>query len=178
MARAETWQLVSPYFKPKNTTDKWGDPDAIDDEHLFRLFDFRTFLGCPVHVTRGVASQGHSKKSYHYPRKTRDGRVVGLATDVVIPAFDGDIFDLVIEATRFFGGVGLYFNWKYDGKPCPGLHLDSRPLGHDKDSTLNYREARWIGIIGSKGKQEYIPMTSQNILKHSHLLEKSCGDLH
>ena len=164
MAKAETWAKLKHFKK----TENWGDPDAINDEHLLRLDDFRSYLGCPIHVTHAVKNSGHSKKSFHYPRTNERGEQIGAcATDIVIPTYDGSLIDLILDATRFgFVGIGYYPHWTYRGVKVGGLHLDSRPLSWDLDETLNYSHSRWIGIV-EDGIQKYIPMTFQNLMKYA-----------
>jgi len=158
MASESEWKKLR-YFK-KESRDKWGDVDAISAEHLFRLDDFRHYLGVPVYVTAGVSIGGHSKKSFHYRGNG------ACATDIVIPDYEGNFIDLILAAERFgFTGIGFYPHWKYNGRKVGGLHLDSRPLKWDKDFTYNYREARWMGILRN-GSQVYIPLTYSNLLKY------------
>lgn len=178
MASNRTWELVKPFFKKDSKLDNWGDPDAIDDLHLLRLFDFRTYINCPIFVTSGIRMPGTGEKSYHVPRKMPSGKEVGFATDVVIPHYDDSTFDLILDATRFFNGVGYYPHWRWKGQVVGGLHLDSRPLGYDKDGTLNYREARWMGVLRADGKQDYIPMTFENIMKAAKFPKLDDGNSH
>lgn len=174
MASKETWKKVAPYFKPDSKIDNWGDPDAIDDTHLLRLYDFRVWIDCPIYVTAGVKNSGHSKNSYHYPRES-EGKKVAFATDIIIPDYDATAYDLVLDATRFgFTGIGYYPHWKFKGEVVGGLHLDSRPLKWDKDHTINYAHSRWMGVpLG--GKQSYIALNWHNMLAYSN--EKTPVDL-
>ena len=160
------WKLVSRYFSPDSTVDKWGDPYAISAEHLHRLFDFRRYLGVPIYVTAGVKTTGHSKASFHYS-KTFDGNEVGkCATDLVIPDFAGNCVDLVMAAERFgFGGIGYYPHWRFSGVAVGGVHVDSRPYTWDLDGTVNHRQARWMGVPRN-GKQVYLPLTYVNLKKY------------
>lgn len=178
MASDSTWELVSLYFKKDSRVDQWGDPDAIDDTHLLRLFDFRSYLGIPVFVTRGVQTSGHSKNSYHYPRKSDKGKPVGYATDIVIPHYDLSSFDLIMDACRFFNGVGFYPHWRWNGQVVGGLHVDSRPLGYNQDGTLDYRESRWLGTLNAEGKQVYRALTFDNLWRVARFPELEDGDTH
>lgn len=168
MASKETWEKVAPYFKKDSKIDNWGDVDAISDEHLLRLYDFRVWLGLPIIVTAGVKTSGHSSGSYHYKKTDKSGKQIGAcATDIIIPDYDDSPFDLVMDATRFgFTGIGYYPHWHYKGKVTGGLHLDSRPLKWDSDDTLNYSHSRWMGVQ-IKGKQQYIGLTYHNMLMYS-----------
>jgi len=157
MASEETWKKLK-YFRKDSTVDNWGDADAIADSLLLRLDDFRHFIGTPVYVTYGVSTSGHAEKSYHY-------RANGAcAADIVVPYWSTGAIDLIFAAERFgFSGLGYYPHWKWRDQIVGGLHLDTRPLGVDPDSTANYREARWIGILVDK-KQIYVPLTYKNLL--------------
>lgn len=158
MASKETWEKAR-YFRP-DSNDNWGDPDAISDEHILRLDDFRHFIGVPIIVTAGVSHSGHSKRSFHYKENG------ACATDQVIPDYEGTPFDLIMDALRFgFHGLGYYPHWRYNGKKVGGLHLDCRPLQWDSDFTQNYRQSRWMGVMRD-GKQVYIPLTYQNLKKY------------
>lgn len=166
MASRWTWDKAR-HFRPDGQ-DKWGDADAISDDLILALDDFRSFIGCPIYVTRGVATEGHTGKSYHY-------RAQGsCAADMVIPDYKRGPINLVMDAMRFgFKGIGWYPHWKYGVKVCGGLHLDVRPLKWDADETLNYSHSRWIGILGDSGKLEYIPMSMENLIlygrKYGHI---------
>ena len=171
-ADEQIWEKLR-YFRPENTRDNWGAPYEIDASHLLRLDDFRHFLGCPIYVTHGVKTSGHSRQSYHYGIKNSDGtwRVRPCATDIIIPAYEKTPFDLILDAQRFgFTGIGYYPYWRYDGKKVGGLHLDSRPLKWDADETLNYKHNRWMGIPAGD-KQVYIPLTFHNMWKHTQETE-------
>jgi len=168
MALDKTWDKVNRYFR-KNSRDNWGDTKAIDDEHLLRLYDFRKWLGVPIHVTHGVKTTGHSTKSYHYPRKDKEGILRAYATDIVIPKYKSSPFDLILDATRFgFTGIGYYPHWRWDGVIVGGLHLDSRPLKWDPDETKNYSHSRWLGVLNDEGKQVYIGLSFENLLEYSN----------
>lgn len=170
MARPETWERVRKYFRPDSKVDQWGNPDEISDAHLLRLYDFRHYIGCPIFVTAGVKTAGHSKGSYHYTKKDSAGRVlqVACATDIVIPEYPETPFDLILDAARFgFTGIGYYPHWRWNGISVGGLHLDSRPQGLDEDGTVNYKHSRWMGVMNEQGKQVYIELNFQNVLKYS-----------
>lgn len=159
MASKRDWDKLR-YFSRESKVDNWGDPSLIDFEHLKRLDDFRHFVGVPIYVTAGVNTSGHSSKSFHYPENG------ACATDIMLPDYEGNIIDLTLDALRFgFHGLGVYPHWKFNGEMIGGLHVDSRPLKWDQDETLNYRQARWMGVLRD-GKQVYIPLSYKNLLKH------------
>lgn len=173
MATAATWKKLR-YFKKNSKTDSWGDTKAIDDNHLLKLDDFRDYLGIPIIVTHAVKTDGHASKSYHYPENG------ACATDIIIPDYVLSPFDLVMDATRFgFTGIGFYPHWRYKGVACGGLHLDSRPLKWDIDSTVNYCHSRWMGVRDETGKQRYIELSFENMVKYTNFeSDRSINDLH
>ena len=158
MAKPETWEKLK-YFTPD---EKWGDPDEISDDLLLVLDDFRHFIGTQVLILCGVKTSGHSTQSYHY----RDQG--SCAVDCMLPSYTGGVIDLLFSVFRFpFTGVGYYPDWELNGKKVGGLHLDLRPLKYEKDNTLSYKHARWLGIKNSSGEQSYVPMTLENLRKYS-----------
>ena len=160
MASDETWQKVRQHFRPDSDIDNWGDASAIDDELLLVLFDFRVWIGVPIYVLWGTNGK-HGTDSFHY---VQNG---ACAVDIAIPDYPKTPIDLLLDVFRFdFRGVGFYPDWKYNGKPAKGLHLDRRPLKWDPDHTKNYRENRWLGVKGTEG-QVYLPFTFENINKHT-----------
>jgi len=160
LATQSDWQKLR-YFKPNSKIDQWGDPSAISPYLLFRLDDFRHYLGTPIVVTRGVAVSGHATRSFHYKENG------SCAVDVIIPGYDKSPYDLIIDATRFgFTGIGLYMHWKYKGEITGGLHLDTRPLKWEKDETLNFKHSRWLGVLDASGKQVYKELSFVNIMKY------------
>ena len=171
MATQETWDKLR-YFKRDSKVDRWGDPDAIDDNILLRLDDFRHWIGVPVYVTAGVKTRGHARKSYHYPENG------ACAVDIIIPEYMETPFDLIMDATRFgFTGIGYYPHWRWNGEQVGGLHVDVRPLKWDGDETLNYNQSRWMGVVVD-GKQKYIEMDFDNILKYGKGGSEVSEDLH
>lgn len=178
MASKETWGKAR-HFRPDSPTDQWGDANAIDDSLIMALDDFRRFIQCPIHISRGVSSSGHSTKSFHYREQG------ACAVDALIPNYQGGPVNLLLDAMRFgFRGIGWYPGWKYKGIMCGGLHLDMRPLKWEADETLNYRLSRWIGIPQSSyvdgkliQKQIYMPMNMENIIKYGGKYGHITGDL-
>jgi len=161
MATAATWSKLR-YFKKNSSYDKWGDPDAIFDKHLFRLDDFRHWIGTAIYINHGVKTSGHSQKSYHY---VQNG---ACATDVVIPGYGADMFQLILDATRFgFTGIGYYPHWQFKGRRVGGLHLDSRPLKLGSDKTIEYSHSRWMGVM-IEGVQQYVALTTENLKTYAN----------
>ena len=169
MATPETWDKVK-HFRPNSLVDQWGDPYAINDDHILRLDDFRSYINTPVIVTAAVKTNGHSTSSFHYSKKDKiTGEEIGhCATDIVIPDYDLSPYDLILDALRFgFTGVGYYPHWKYKGKVVGGLHLDSRPLIVGRDNTVEYAHSRWMGVE-IDNVQQYIGLSFENLLKYSN----------
>lgn len=169
MASKDTWSKAK-YFRPTNTRDQWGDADAIADDLILKLDDFRRDVGSPIYILRGVATTGHTDGSYHYPQLNEQGEVTRApcAVDLVVPGYQLTPFDLVTQASRFgFTGIGYYPHWRWNGQRVGGLHLDTRPLKLESDGTMNYRHNRWMGVLNSENKQEYIALTFHNLWKHT-----------
>lgn len=167
MATAETWKKLR-YFKPGGI-DNFGDTDAIQDDLLLRLDDFRHYLGVPMYITSGVRPDSDGKRSYH----TRG--MGACAVDVMMPECLLHPIDLIFTAMRFgFTGIGYYPDWEWKGIKCGGLHLDTRPLGIDADGTKNYGHSLWMGIkVQAKGSdgslntsQRYIALSYANLIRN------------
>lgn len=95
-------------------------PDFIKD-----LDGFRDELGCRVFtsplVGGWVRDYGNST-SRHYIGSGRKSD----AGDI-FPECD-PFYALLVAVKRGFGGIGLYFDTRYNGKPQWMMHLDKRPL--------------------------------------------------
>lgn len=157
MASKKTWSKCH-YFKPDSKIDNWGDPYAINDTTVLALDDFRRFIGLPVFVTRGT--QGTRDNSMHSKKNGYK------AVDVIVPDWDGSAIDFLFAAFRFpFAGLGFYPHWHWKGKRSYGLHLDTRTMPREKDFTLNYKQARWMGV-NENGKQVYKALSLANLMKY------------
>jgi len=146
-------------LKHFNEDENWGNPDKMDNKLLILLDEFREHIGSSIIVTCG--NQGkHSAKSYHY---IENG---SCAVDIVLPYYNGTLFDLLMSLTRFnFKGIGYYPGWKYQGSKCAGLHLDTRP---------KLEGARWFQPEGSK---EYLPLTLLDLKAANLEVFQSCRDI-
>jgi uncharacterized protein YcbK (DUF882 family) len=122
MINQRVWDAIHPYFRPYNTSDKWGDPEKIDPLLLYSLYSLRKAIGLPIHIHCGTQGK-HVEGSFHYN---------GLAVDVHIGK-DVPVLDqyLMVEKYNLFTGIGLYPDWNN-----PGLHLD---IGRGTK-----RPARWV----------------------------------
>jgi uncharacterized protein YcbK (DUF882 family) len=130
------------FFRPSDVFA----PDKIDFTLMYKLDQLRIFINKPIIITSSNdPGQVHENNSYHYK---------GLAVDIVVPQAD-NMMDVYLAATRFnWGGIGIYPDWKYDGKTVGGMHLDVRPVdasGHN---------ASWMGV-GSP--QQYVAFNKTNL---------------
>jgi len=175
MASPDTWRKLR-YFKPNSLTDNWGDSRAICDDLLLRLDDFRHFIGSPIIVTSGVRN---SKSGSYHGSMIVDGFETGkCAVDIIVPSYEQSPFDLVLDATRFqFHGLGFYPHWQRNGEVTGGLHLDCRLIQFDNDDTLDYKSSRWMGVM-DQGKQIYVPLTFENMIKYSMYGEDLDSSVH
>ena len=171
MASMETWDKLR-YFKRGSKVDNFGNEVLISDDLLLKLDDFRHYVGVPVIVTHGVKTSGHNPNSFHYPRMDdNDVQIGACAVDVVLPTYNYGPYNLLLDALRFgFTGLGFYPHWKFRGRQVGGLHLDARPLKWDSDFTKNYKQSRWMGVKDESGKQVYVALNMQNLVKY-------CGDM-
>ena len=98
------------------------DPEKYSDPVLIHsLDDFAVVLGKAVHPSPApgaLARLDGSKTSRHYAvKRLSDG------VDVFCRC---SIFRAWATAMMRFGGVGVYFDTMYQGRPWPMLHLDKR----------------------------------------------------
>src|SRR3972149_4853438 len=109
---------------------KWVKAEEFDDRHkknlgkdmdmetVHRLDSLRGWVNCPIIITAGYDSQGHSTDSYHYK---------GEAVDIIICT------DMTMrEQWQYirmsgFNGIGVYAHWKYNAFKG-GWHCDSRDV--------------------------------------------------
>lgn len=117
-ATEETYRKLRHFSIKEN----WGDPFKMEEDILFRLDDFRHYVGKPVIVHCGYGTDGHVENSQHYVGKAVDIHVVNM-----------ELIDQYLAAERFgFTGLGLYPFWTN-----PGMHLDLRILSPGQPA------ARW-----------------------------------
>ena len=114
-----TWGSIK-WFTDAEFDDSHGVNKGkdMDMETVHRLDSLRGWVACPIIVTAGYDSQGHSSDSYHYKGKAVD---IIICTDMTMR-----------EQWQYikisgFNGVGVYPEWKYkDFKG--GWHLDVRDI--------------------------------------------------
>ncbi len=114
-----TWKDIkwfsSSDFDDKYSLNKGAD---INMELVARLDSLRDWIKCPIQVTAGYDSKGHSEMSYHYK---------GLAVDIIICTLMTMREQWAYIRTAGFEGIGIYPHWKhkvYSG----GWHLDVRDV--------------------------------------------------
>jgi len=90
----------------------------MDMETVHRLDSLRGWVGCPIIITAGYDSQGHSSDSYHYKGKAAD---IIVCTDMTMR----QQWDYI--RISGFAGIGVYPDWKYKDFRG-GWHCDSRDI--------------------------------------------------
>jgi len=134
MASEKAWYFVREYFSP----DEFDDPNfpgsgrEIDEDLLYKLFRLRDFTGWPIiiHKWSGGAVDvegkwGHAANSYHLLKNGAKAVDFHFSTNAPVNVQIQEVLKIG------FGGVGLYFDWEYKGKPLPiGFHVDTRPSRH------------------------------------------------
>lgn len=142
----EEYKIIN-YFSPS----EFHRPFEMDFYFLRKLDLFREYLGCPIILT-STNGGVHEKNSQHYK---------GLAVDIIVPEYKNKVFELYLKAERFgFTGIGIYPDWQLDGKIHGGLHIDQRiPNRH--------QGARWIGVKGEDGRNQYFALDYENLLYHA-----------
>jgi len=99
----------------------------MDFELLKRLDALREFVGHPIIIHCGYATNGHTKHSQHYLGKAADFHILNM-----------NLINQYLMAERFmFTGIGIYPDWKH-----PGLHCDVRYKDHEQP------QDRWARING------------------------------
>ena len=90
----------------------------MDMETVHRLDSLRGWVACPIIITAGYDSQGHSSDSYHYKGKAAD---IIVCTDMTMR----QQWDYI--RISGFAGIGVYPDWKYKDFRG-GWHCDSRDI--------------------------------------------------
>ena len=90
----------------------------MDMETVHRLDSLRGWVGCPIIITAGDDSQGHSSDSYHYKGKAVD---IIICTDMTMRQ------QWQYIKISGFNGVGVYPDWKYKDFRG-GWHVDTRDI--------------------------------------------------
>ena len=90
----------------------------MDMETVHRLDSLRGWVGCPIIITAGYDSQGHSTDSYHYK---------GKAIDIIICTNMSIRQQWQYIKISGFNGVGVYPDWKYKDFRG-GWHVDTRDI--------------------------------------------------
>ena len=113
------WKDIK-WFTPDNFNDKYSVNKGQDMnmEVVGRLESLRDWIKCPIQVTAGYDSQGHSDMSYHYK---------GLAVDFIICTLMNLREQWAYIRTAGFEGIGVYPHWKYKIY-SGGWHCDMRDI--------------------------------------------------
>lgn len=146
----QDWESLSHF----DATENWGDPDLMEFEFVSELDALRDFEKTRMVVSCGTQGK-HARGSLHY---------IGRAADIVYPDCTWDqLLDRFLTALRFeFTEIGIYPDWRFDGRIVGGLHL-----GLDD---LNPCERKfWIGVRNADGGNEYHAMTANNLIRFLHL---------
>jgi len=130
MARKETWDLVKEYFKPREFDDPAypNSGEQIDDELLLKLYRLREETGWAIitHWQVGGAIDvdgryGHAPNSYHLLKNGAKAVDFHFKTNAPVN------LQIYYVLKQGFGGVGIYYDWHWNGKPLPvGFHVDVR----------------------------------------------------
>lgn len=114
-----TWADIK-YFEPEHFEDHYGVNKGQDMnmDVVARLDSLRDWIKCPIEVTAGYDSKGHSEMSYHYK---------GLAVDIIICTLMSMREQWTYIRTAGFEGIGIYPHWKYKVY-SGGFHLDLRDI--------------------------------------------------
>ena len=118
-----TWDNIK-WFKSEEFDDrhKINLGKDMDMETVHRLDSLRGWVACPIIITAGYDSQGHSSDSYHYK---------GKAVDFIICSDMAMREQWQYIKISGFNGIGVYPEWKVDirGKTFKGgFHLDTRDI--------------------------------------------------
>lgn len=137
-----------------NEKMNWGDVSKMDAAFLYTLDSWCVFEKKGIFVTpHGGNTGNHQPGSLHYQGKACDFIVMGATLD--------DVLDIFVSLSRFpFSEIGIYPNWKYNGKVIGGFHvgLDNRQL--------MVRKKLWMGISEPDGRTVYIGITKNNLMSY------------
>ena len=113
------WKDIK-HFAAQDFKDHYGvnKGEDMNMEVVGRLDSLRDWIKCPIQVTAGYDSKGHSEMSYHYR---------GLAVDIIICSLMRLREQWTYIRTAGFEGIGIYPNWKYKIY-SGGFHLDLRDI--------------------------------------------------
>lgn len=125
----------------------WGDYSKIDPDLISKLEDFQTKIGLSVIVTSGYRPQ--SDGSQHQ---------LGKAADIMVPSGMSLLSLYKVAEDCGFTGIGIYPDWRLEGKKLGGLHVDVR----DRQGP----HAKWMGVSQGGGKQVYIALNDENLQKY------------
>ena len=114
-----TWKDIK-WFSASDFDDKFSQNkgEDISLDLVGRLDSLREWINCPIIVTEGYDSKGHSDMSYHYK---------GLAADIIICTTMDMREQWNYIKIAGFDGIGIYPHWKYKVY-SGGWHVDLRDI--------------------------------------------------
>jgi uncharacterized protein YcbK (DUF882 family) len=131
-------------------------PEPIEYGHpkLFYSLDaYRNLLGAPIYPSPSarafVRTRERHKESMHYANL--DQHIRSRAIDVFVDDRVDRAFMLAM-ASQLWGGVGVYGDTEFKGRPWSMLHLDIRPLGHGHSRNC---ALIWLRIKGEYTYPQY-----------------------
>lgn len=128
-----------------------GNPENFKRSFLDSLFGWRGWHGFSTMLLSG-----------YRPSSDEDDAHNGWAGDVVLweewkKRFVDPYQQWLLATTWPFQGVGIYFDWSYNGKPVVGLHVDNLDN--------NRRPVRWLRLtmeVNGKEQQYYFYQSIRN----------------
>lgn len=143
MLTLPVWWLQVRHFEQ----EEFSYPQFMKKDFVTRLDEFRQEVGSVCMVTSSNDPEDeHSPNSLHYE---------GEAADIILPTSPLGLLDLTLCAMRFFNGVGLYPEWRYDNTTTGGLHVEY--------SAKTTRMKQWMGISLQNGKNKYVALNEINL---------------
>ncbi len=146
-----TWKDIK-HFKPYEFDDSLypGSGKEIDMKLVLNL-DYLwervyTYAGKrpAIIITQGVdlyGEHGHAANSYHLKRMG-----CKAADFIILTSVSPRILYFLVEK-QGFGGIGVYYDWKYKGKPIPiGFHVDRRPK--ERIQRWTRRKGEYLYLLG------------------------------
>lgn len=141
MNNQAVWELVKPYFNPK---ENWGNHSKINPVLLWILWEFRKSFpdGGFLNINCGYEE-----------RDTGGGHPEGRAVDFWVKGIDFEVIEeklqqfLISLNLENWVALGVYPEW--GGGKRPGFHLEIENERRDKPR-------RWGARYKENGNQEYI----------------------
>ncbi len=119
------WEGIK-WFEPWEFEDSKhpGSGYRIDSNILYKMEQIRIKANCRITITQAVdmlGEHGHSDNSFHLFKNGCSAVDFFMHTDKSIRE------QYAIVESFVFGGIGVYYDWKYKGVRVPiGFHIDPR----------------------------------------------------